>query len=180
MDRITRLFGVQPNSKRMHSRWGVPAVLAILLGMALFAASCESTLVEEPQVQNESLTQDDTSWNSKTELHHEKAGAKLEGARNHFREALESGEITQEQYETHMEVLDRVHESWQEGKFLVERPDDGDGHMVFFSEDGTVDLDGRTITKAQLKEMLHEQHDALLEMHPDAIEDLHGSILDAG
>lgn len=171
MDRITRLFGVQPNAKARRSRWGVPAVLVILLGMALFTASCESTLLEEPQVTTETNAQELMAKGQQNFVHREPGEAKLAKAKKHFQQALENGDISEEQYQGHLILLEKAHANWQQDKKgLVEFMD---GDAFFLSDEVAAHFNATDMTKAQLKQMLHDHHGELSEMDAETIKALH-------
>jgi len=169
MDRITRLFGVQLDGKRRMGRWLVPGLLMALLATALFAASCEPNLVQDPP--EKTSTQDATGGQQIIELQPDPAH--LEAAQQKLEMARANGDLTDEQYKAHLEQLHALNNGWEEARTLVVPLEDG-SHLLL-PEDVIEHFGDRTPTKHEIHEYLQQREMAAL--HEEAAAHGEGNVL---
>ena len=134
MDRITRLFGVQPASRRNSlGRWAVPGLMAVLVATALFAASCEPNLIEEPIETSADHVDAHAQDQAILELHGDHAAARLEAAFGNGGHFIlhEEGDNS---FEARARTKQEIHDLLKNGGEVHELTGD---KLHWVSEDGT-------------------------------------------
>ena len=159
MDRITRLFGVQPASQRSIGRWAVPGLMVVLLATAILAASCEPKLVQDPTSQPDAGQVEKavpTDGTAIVELHGDHAIAQLEKAMQELEMARQDNAITEAQYQDVLKRFKEEHENALHSQGSVAVPMDKGGSFILHTNDNEF-IEQRAMSKEALQEFLSSE-----------------------